>query len=113
MEPSESIGLRKAKERVEALKGFYGHLMAYITVNIFLLIVRLNVFSFFLYASPEKNFFDWVDWNILVVLVFWGIGLLFHAAKVFQYKFRFIQNWEERQLLKFMKEEESRRNKFN
>ncbi len=102
MDYSEDIKLRKARKRLEALKGFYKHLLVYIFVNIAIFIVRSNVLEFFQYQSPDKNFIEWVDWNILIVPIFWGIGLLFHAVKVFQYKFPFIKNWEERQLKKFI-----------
>jgi hypothetical protein len=105
MEFSESTKLRKARKRLEALKGFYKHLLVYIVVNIAIFIVRGNVLEFFQNQSPDKNFIEWVDWNILIVPVFWGIGLLFHASKVFQYKFSFIKNWEERQLKKFIEED--------
>jgi hypothetical protein len=102
MEFSESIKLRKARKRLEALKGFYKHLLVYIIVNIAIFVVRGNVLEFFQNQSPDKNFMDWVDWNVLAVPVFWGIGLLFHAAKVFQYKLPFIKNWEDRQMKKFI-----------
>ena len=102
MDYSEDIKLGKARKRLEALKGFYKHLLVYIFVNIAIFIVRSNVLEFFQYQSPDKNFIEWVDWNILIVPIFWGIGLLFHAVKVFQYKFPFIKNWEERQLKKFI-----------
>ncbi len=48
---------------------------------------------------------EWIDWNILIVPIFWGIGLLYHAAKVFQYKSKTLKNWEEKQIRKFLKEE--------
>ncbi len=105
MDYSESIKIRKARKRVEVLKGFYKHLLIYSIVNIALFIVRGDVLEFFQNDSPDKNFIEWIDWNILIVPIFWGIGLLFHAAKVFQYKFTFIKNWEERQIKKYMKEE--------
>lgn len=105
MEFSESTKLRKARKRLEALKGFYKHLLVYIVVIIAIFIVRGNVLEFFQNQSPDKNFIEWVDWNILIVPIFWGIGLLFHASKVFQYKFPFIKNWEERQLKKFIEED--------
>lgn len=105
MEYSESIKIRKAHRRVEALKGFYKHLLVYSVVNIALFIVRGNVLEFFQNESPDKNFIEWIDWNILIVPFFWGIGLLFHAAKVFQYKFGFLKNWEEKQIKKYLKEE--------
>ncbi len=104
MEYSESIKMRKARKRLETLKGFYKHLLVYIIVNLVLFIVRAHVLEFFQNESPDKNFVEWVDWNILIVPIFWGIGLLFHAVKVFQYKFKFIKNWEEKQLKRFINE---------
>jgi hypothetical protein len=104
MEYSKNIKLRKARKRVEALKGFYKHLLVYSIVNIALFIVRAQVLGFFQNQSPDKNFIEWVDWNILIVPIFWGIGLLFHASKVFQYKFPFIKDWEDRKLKKFINE---------
>ncbi len=105
MEYAENIKLRKARRRVEALKGFYKHLLIYIIVNVALFIVRGRVLEFFQIESNDKNFVEWIDWNILIVPIFWGIGLLYHAAKVFQYKSKTLKNWEERQIRKFLKEE--------
>lgn len=105
MEYSENLKWRKARRRVEALKGFYKHFLIYILVNAALFIIRGRVLEFFQIESNDKNFVEWIDWNILIVPLFWGIGLLFHAAKVFQFKFKFLKNWEDRQIKKFLKEE--------
>ncbi len=105
MENAENIKLKNALEKVEALKGFYNHLMVYCIVNVVLFIVRGDVLQFFQTEARDKNFIDWIDWNILIVPTFWGIGLLFHASKVFQYKLKFIKNWEDRQILKYMDHE--------
>lgn len=105
MNYSENIKLRKAQKRVEMLKGFYRHLLAYIVVNIALFIIRGKILGYFQGSATDTNFIEWIDWNILIVPFFWGIGLVFHAAKVFQYKLKFIKNWEEKQLEKYIKEE--------
>ncbi|WP_026450149.1 2TM domain-containing protein [Aequorivita capsosiphonis] len=105
MEYSDRIKLRRAHKRVEALKGFYKHLLIYCIVNLALFIVRGNILQFFQSETPDKNFIAWIDWNILIVPVFWGIWLLFHAAKVFSYKLKFIENWEKRQMEKFLNEQ--------
>lgn len=105
MDYSQNIKLKKAHKRVEALKGFYSHLAIYSIVNIALFIVRGQILEFFQNESPDKNFIEWVDWNILIVPIFWGIGVLYHAAKAFQYKMKFIKTWEEKQLEKFLEEE--------
>ncbi len=105
MEYPNNLKWRKAKKRVEALKGFYQHLAVYIVVNIFLFIIKGNVLEFFQNKATDENFLEWVDWNIFIVPLFWGIGLLFHAAKTFQYKIPIIKNWEERTLKKYMDED--------
>lgn len=105
MKSSEKIKLRKARKRVEAIKDFYKHLFVYCVLGIALFIGRDYIIQFFQKKSIDKNFREWIDWNILIVLVFWGIGLLFQASKAFQYKLKFIENWERRQLEKFMKEQ--------
>jgi len=105
MEYFENVKMQKAHKRVEALKGFYKHLLVYLIVNIALFIVRGNILEFFVNESPDKNFIEWIDWNILIVPIFWGIGLIFHGVKVFQYKFHFIKKWEEKRIEKYIKEE--------
>ncbi len=76
MKYSEKIKLRRAQKRVEALKGFYKHLLVYCIVNVALFISRGNVLQFVQNESPDKNFMEWIDWNILIVPIFWGIGCL-------------------------------------
>ena len=60
----------EAKKRVEAKRGFFSHLIVYVCVNIFLIIV---------WAFPAGGGFPW----FLFPLVGWGIGLLFHGLGVF------------------------------
>ena len=105
MDSSQNIKWKKAHKRVEALKGFYTHLAIYIIVNIAIFIVRGQIVEFFKNESTDKDFMEWVDWNVLIVPIFWGIGILFHAANTFQDKLKFIKNWEEKQLEKFLEEE--------
>ncbi len=105
MENAENIKYKNALEKVGALKDFYTHLVFYFIVNVVLFIVRGDILHFFQSEARDKNFIDWIDWNILIVPIFWGIVLLYHASKVFQYKFKFIKYWEERQLKKFIDNE--------
>lgn len=108
MKSSEELKLRKAKKRVEGIKDFYKHFFVYCMLSLALFIGRDYIIQFFQNQSIDKNFTKWLDWNFLIVLVFWGIGLLFQASKAFRYKLKFIEKWEERQLEKFMKEQEKR-----
>jgi hypothetical protein len=59
----------RAKRRVEELKGFYGHLISYIIVNVFLAIINFLTTPGF--------------WWFLFIAFFWGIGLVAHGSSVF------------------------------
>lgn len=87
-----------AKKRVQEVKGFYGNLTAYIVVNIFLVIVNLM-------TSPEHLWFYWP-------MLGWGIGVLFHGLRVFNYMPFLGKDWEERKMKEFMEEEERRKDQF-
>lgn len=86
----------KAQKRVEAIKGFYGNLTAFIVVNIGLLVV-----SFLPY--PEHI---WVFWPML----WWGIGVVFHGLKVFNYMTFLGKDWEEKKIKEFIDKEEQSKN---
>lgn len=81
----------KARKRVEDIKGFYGNLVAYIVVNIFLLIINLA-------TSPKHLWFFWP-------MLGWGIGVIFHAMKVFNYMPFLGKDWEEQKIKEFMEKE--------
>ena len=83
----------KAKERVKELKGFYSNLVSYITINVILIIINLV-------TSPESLWFYWVT-------IFWGIGILIHASKIFIIKGKFLgEDWEEKKIKEIMEKEE-------
>ncbi len=82
----------RAKERVEELKKFYNSLTSYIIVNTFLAILN--------YWIDEWNY-PWFLWSVGP----WGIGLLFHAAKVFGWNPTFSKDWEERKIKEYMDKE--------
>jgi hypothetical protein len=82
----------KAKKRVEEIKGFYGNLIAFITVNTGLMVINLV-------TSPQYLWFFWsFGW--------WGLGVLFHGLKVFNYMPFFNKDWEERKIKEFIEKEE-------
>ena len=86
----------QAKKRVEEIKGFYGNLIAYIVVNIGLMVINLL-------TSPEYLWFFWP-------MLGWGIGVLFHGMKVFNYMPFFGKEWEDKKIKEFMDKEEQSKN---
>ena len=100
MENFENSKYKRAKKRVDELKGFYIHMTVYIVVNTFIII---NI------ALRTDSFWHWANF---ITPVFWGIGLLFHASHAFRYNPFFGRDWEERQLRKFIEEDKKEIDKF-
>ncbi|MGL6298475.1 MAG: 2TM domain-containing protein [Methanobacteriaceae archaeon] len=87
---------KRAKERVEEVKGFYTHLITYIVVNTFLIIINLI-------SSPNSFWFYWVTG-------FWGIGLFFHFLSVFVLNRNILgKEWEDRKIKEYMEKEERKK----
>jgi sensor histidine kinase YesM len=82
---------QKAKERVEAIKGFYGNLIAYCIVIPFL--AWLN------YRTTD---FPWVIFPALG----WGIGVVTHGMEAYGYNPLWGKNWEEKKIREFMEKDE-------
>ncbi len=101
----------EAQKRVKEIKGFYNHLTAYIIVNLALIILRIPVVIFFmdrLGENADKGFVEWIDLNVLITPLVWGIGLFIHFIVVFGKKSQFIRNWEERKIQEFLQEEDEK-----
>ena len=81
----------QAKKRVEEISGFYVNLIAYIVFNVFFLILNLV-------TSPNELWF-------YLPLVGWGVGVLFHGMKVFNYAPFLSKDWEERKIKELMDKE--------
>lgn len=86
------VKYENAKARVKELKDFYRNLLTYIAVNILLIAINLI-------TNPSHLWFYWVT-------LFWGIGIVLHASKVFFLKGRFLgKDWEEKKIQQIMKKE--------
>lgn len=80
----------KAQKRVEDIKGFYENLASYVFVNLGFLVLNLL-------TSPKHLWFFWP-------MLGWGIGVIIHGMKVFNYMPFFGKDWEERKIKEFMNE---------
>ncbi len=94
----------KAKKRVKDIKGFYGHLTAYIGVNIFL--TAIIVFGM---MNDGKGFKDAItNFGAYSTWLFWGIGIFFHWLGVFGFGNVVSKEWEERKIRELMEKEDKR-----
>ena len=98
----------RAKKKVDDIKGFYNHLTVYILVNVVLLVINTPLVIFFSDLSSERTpeeFLDWLDWNIILTPVVWGIGLFIHYIAVFGVTPRFVKKWEKRKIEQYLNED--------
>ena len=104
-----------AQKKVNEIKSFYGHLKAYIIINVLLILLQTEIVDVILDRNQNLDpaFFEWVDLNIIITPLLWGIGLTIHGLYVYRHKFTFLKSWEERQIRKFMEEDEANQNQFD
>lgn len=76
----------EAIQYVKEMKGFYSHLINYVCVITVLIIINLI-------NSPNHLWFIWPAFG-------WGIGIIMHAASVFELATFFSPNWEKKQIEK-------------
>ena len=79
----------RAKSKVQAIKGFYGNLLAYCIVIPFLAYINYNTTSFLWFIFPALG---------------WGFGLLMNGLYAYGYSPFFSKKWEERKIKEFMQE---------
>jgi hypothetical protein len=84
----------KAKEKVQAIKGFYSNLLSYLFV--------LPILAYINYRTTN---FPWVIFPALG----WGFGVLAHGMEAYGYSPFTGKNWEERKIREFMEKEESKK----
>ncbi|MDI5887843.1 2TM domain-containing protein [Flavobacterium sp. LB2P84] len=88
----------KAKKQVEEIKSFYGNLIAYIVINIGLMILNLV-------TSPNHLWFFWP-------LIGWGLGVFFHGLKAFNFSPFLGRDWEQQKIKEFMDKENERKDNW-
>lgn len=114
MKNSTSRSYAIARKRVEKIERFYKHVITYLVCNVILLSIKTEGFSFLMEKGvSDPKFFEWLHWNIVGTTIIWGLGLLGHGLYVFKVEGRswslkpvFLKRWEEKQLKKYMQEDQ-------
>lgn len=93
--------LQRAEKRIKVLKGFYSHVTVYVIVNSCLSTSKIvnNMYNGEAFSEAFWDFSTFAIW------FFWGVGLAFHALKVFSLNPFFGKDWEKRQIEKYMEED--------
>ena len=88
----KDTNFQRAKKRVEALRGFYIHLIVYVVINMGLFL--LNILT-----SPDVLWFYWP-------LFGWGIAIVVHGISVFWgFNPPLGTDWEEKKIREIMEKE--------
>jgi hypothetical protein len=104
MEIKKSMAYLKAKKKVEAIKGLFGHIIVFIIINGLMILINSNVFN----SSP----IDFTNWGNYFPTIMWGIGLFFHIMFVFvllNFNTNFIQRWEDKKIQEILRKEDEER----
>jgi len=88
----------KAQAKVKKILGFYRHLLVYVLVNIFLIVL--------ISSNNDGPFWSFATFS---TAFFWGIGLAFHALGVFGPDLIFGKSWENKMMKKYMDKEKNNR----
>lgn len=96
-------GYKAARKRVKDIKSFYVHLVVYLAVNIFLILVNSGITRFGNWNLEMSNFYT---------ALFWGIGLAAHWASVFGPGFFLGKKWEERKIKELMEKDRKQMQKW-
>jgi len=88
MEMKQDDKYQRAKKRVREMRGFYTHLVVYVSVNLLLFLINIT-------TSPGVLWFYWP-------LFGWGMGMVLHAVRVFGLGRWFGPDWEEKKIQEIM-----------
>ncbi len=90
---------RRAKEAVEARKGFLSHFLIYLLVNAGLFLINL--------LTRRDGGSWWFYWPLLG----WGIGVAVHAVSAYGFFGLFGRDWEEREIRRLMDKDRDAENR--
>lgn len=82
----------RAKRKVENLKSFYIHLIVFILVNIFLILINV------------VNYKEVGHWWFIYPVIGWGIGLVIHGISITS-SGPFGEKWEREKMEKYINED--------
>lgn len=97
----ESESYLRAKKKMESLRGFYTHLGVYIVINSIFTIRSIYEHVQEGFTLKEAIF----DGEIYTLWIIWGLAIAIHGFNVFSSIKIFNNNWEERKIEQYMKED--------
>ncbi len=103
----------RAEQKVQALKGFFRHILVFAAFTLCFLAVRYYLLPMSGALPQDKDILNWLDWNTFLIPGLWAVVVIVHGLWVYNFRFKWIKDWEERKLMEFMEEEGSSSNSTN
>ena len=100
----EAERYKRARKRLDKIKGFYRHLLIYLVVNI--LIIGFSIYEAHAEGQPLLTL------DTFELALFWGFGLGVHAFSVFGLDLLTGRKWEEKLIRKYMEEDRREADKY-
>ncbi|MCL1675909.1 2TM domain-containing protein [Elizabethkingia meningoseptica] len=94
----KGIEYLEAKRRIKEIRGFYIHLLVYLSVNLLLFAIQFYEYGF-------------LSWGNAFLPVLWGVCVLIHAGTVFLPNLIMGDDWERKKIEKLMNKYKSQNNK--
>lgn len=98
----------KARNRVSHIKSLYAHLVLFVLGTTTLLLFKTRIINYLIAkGATDEGFLDWIAWQIVFIPILWGLILALFGLYLFKFKINFLKKWEERQMRKYMRDEDS------
>lgn len=94
---------KAAQKRVKDIKGFYGHLVAYLLINGMIILF---------FSDIDLSNGVHIEISGYHTALFWGIGLLAHGLSVFGSGLFLGKKWEERKVKELMEKEKEEQQRW-
>lgn len=95
---------KQAEKKVKRIKNFYNHLQIFVIIISILLLFSTMIIDFFEAHIHNMGTLQWIQTNIWINALLWGIALAIHGIYAFKYKINFIDNWEKKKVEEIMNE---------
>lgn len=98
----------KAKERVVAVRKFYVGLVRLIILTVLLFLFNERILQMFIERGLDnEHILYWVNWTLWSIPVTTALIMFIKGMWLFVFKNNSIKKWEQRQIEKIMKEDNS------
>ena len=97
----------KAKKRVDAIKGFYFHVIKFVIITLLIMVFKGRILEILIEKGIEdENILQWMEWNILAIPIIWGLVLLIMGLRLFVFQSNILKNWEKKQIQKHLESDQ-------